>query len=44
MNRTLTSLLAIGLGVAAYQYAQRNNFMNGRTIRRMGRRLTRAIF
>ncbi|MBA2869782.1 hypothetical protein HNQ85_000040 [Anoxybacillus calidus] len=43
MNRTVTSLVAIGLGVAAYQYAQRNNF-NGRTIRKMGRRLRRAIF
>jgi hypothetical protein len=40
MNRTVTSLLAIGLGVAAYRYAQRNN----RTMRKMGRRLTRAIF
>ncbi|RAK17330.1 uncharacterized protein DUF3918 [Anoxybacillus vitaminiphilus] len=44
MNRTVTSLLALGLGVAAYQYAQRNNFMNGRKMRKMGRRLTKAIF
>jgi hypothetical protein len=44
MNRTVTSLLAIGLGIAAYQYAQRNNFMNGRAMRKMGRRLRRAIF
>jgi len=35
MNRTMTSLLAIGVGVAAYQLAQRNNLMNGRTMRKM---------
>ncbi|ARP43585.1 MULTISPECIES: YrzQ family protein [Geobacillus] len=43
MNRTMTSLLAIGVGVAAYQLAQRNNLMNGRTMRKMRRRLMQAI-
>jgi hypothetical protein len=43
MNRTMTSLLALGLGVAAYQLAQRNDWMNNRAIKRMRRRLARAI-
>jgi hypothetical protein len=43
MNRTMTSLLALGLGIAAYQAAQRNGWMNNRTMKRMRRRLARAI-
>ncbi|MEW5320752.1 YrzQ family protein [Geobacillus thermoleovorans] len=43
MNRMMTSLLAVGLGVAAYQLAQRNDWMNGRTMRRMRRRLMQTI-
>ncbi|BDG36895.1 YrzQ family protein [Saccharococcus caldoxylosilyticus] len=43
MNRTMTSLLALGLGVAAYRVAQRNNWMNNRTMKKMQRRLARAV-
>jgi hypothetical protein len=43
MNRTMTSLLALGLGIAAYQTAQRNGWTNNRTMKRMRRRLARAI-
>ncbi|MBA2873598.1 YrzQ family protein [Thermaerobacillus caldiproteolyticus] len=44
MNRTTTSLLAVGLGVAAYRLAQRNNWINNRTMKKMRRRLTKSIF
>lgn len=43
MNRTMTSLVAIGLGVAAYQMARRNGGMNMRNIRKMGRQLMRSL-
>ncbi|GMB07523.1 uncharacterized protein DUF3918 [Thermolongibacillus altinsuensis] len=43
MNRTVTSLIAVGLGIAAYQLAQRNGGFNMRTMRKMGRQLMRPF-
>jgi hypothetical protein len=43
MNRTVTSLLAVGLGIAAYQLAQRNNALNMRTMKKMGRRMMKPF-
>ncbi|SFA38550.1 Protein of unknown function [Parageobacillus thermantarcticus] len=43
MNRAMTSLLALGLGVAAYQLAQRNDWLNNRSMKKMRRRLAKAI-
>ncbi|BDG46365.1 MULTISPECIES: YrzQ family protein [Parageobacillus] len=43
MNRAMTSLLALGLGVAAYQLAQRNGWVNNRSMKKMRRRLAKAI-
>lgn len=44
MNRTLTSLLAFGAGMAAYNLMQRNNVGSGRQIKRMQKRMARALF
>ncbi|AEH47076.1 YrzQ family protein [Parageobacillus thermoglucosidasius] len=43
MNRAMTSLFALGLGVAAYQLAQRNDWLNNRSIKKMRHRLAKAI-
>lgn len=43
MNRAMTSLLALGLGVAAYQLAQRNDWLNKSFHEKMRRRLAKAI-
>ncbi|WP_198020501.1 YrzQ family protein [Anoxybacteroides tepidamans] len=43
MNRTMKSLAAIGLGIAAYQLAQRNGGMNMRKIKKWGKQLTRSF-
>jgi len=44
MNKTMTSVIAFGAGVAAYNLAQRNNLMSGRQMRRMQKKVKRAIF
>ncbi|RSK27967.1 DUF3918 domain-containing protein [Bacillus sp. HMF5848] len=47
MNRTMTTLLAIGVGAAAYRYAQRNNTMgnmgDSRMVKNMTKQLTKAF-
>ena len=43
MNRTVTSLLAIGLGAAAYQLAQRSDLINKRDIRKIGKRIVKNL-
>jgi len=43
MNRTMTSLLALGVGAVAYNMAQRNNIMSGRKMKQMRKRLAKAI-
>ncbi|OQM44840.1 hypothetical protein B6A27_12375 [Anoxybacillus sp. UARK-01] len=43
MNRTMKSLAAIGLGVAAYQLVQRNGGMNMRKMKKMGKQMMRSF-
>ncbi|MCQ6273583.1 YrzQ family protein [Bacillus sp. V3B] len=43
MNKMMTSMLAIGAGVAAYNYVQKNNLISGRQKRRL-RRGMKSIF
>jgi Protein of unknown function (DUF3918) len=44
MNKMMTSVVALGVGVAAYNIAQRNNMMSGRQMKRMTRKVKRALF
>lgn len=43
MNKMLTSALAIGAGVAAYNYAQRNKTAR-RGMKKMQRMITKGMF
>lgn len=44
MNKMMTTMIAFGAGMAAYNLAQRNNFMSGRQMRKMQRKVKRAMF
>jgi len=44
MNKVITSLIAFGAGMAAYNYAQKNDMMSGRKVKKMQRKLSRALF
>lgn len=44
MNKMMTSMIAFGAGVAAYNLAQRNNMMSARNMKRVQRKIKRAIF
>ena len=44
MNKMMTSMIAFGAGMAAYNLAQRNNLMSGRQMKRIQRKVKRAIF
>ena len=44
MNKTMTSLIAVGVGAAAYSMAQRNNMISPRTMKKMRKRLAKAMF
>ncbi|WP_191269655.1 YrzQ family protein [Neobacillus kokaensis] len=44
MNKMITSMIAFGAGMAAYNMAQRNNLMSGRQIKRIQKRVKRTIF
>jgi hypothetical protein len=44
MNKIMTSMVAFGVGMAAYNVAQRNNMMSARTMKRMTKKVKRAIF
>jgi hypothetical protein len=44
MNKTMTSMIAFGVGIAAYNIAQRNNMMSARQMKRMQNKVKRAIF
>ncbi len=35
MNKTLTSMLAVGAGIVAYNYIQKNNVISNRNMRKM---------
>jgi len=44
MNKMLTSVIAFGAGMAAYNYASGNNMMSGRKMKRMSKKVARALF
>jgi hypothetical protein len=44
MNKVMTSVVALGVGVAAYNIAQRNNMISGRQMKRMQRKVKRVLF
>ncbi|HAQ07553.1 MAG TPA: DUF3918 domain-containing protein [Bacillus bacterium] len=44
MNRMLTSVIAFGAGMAAYNFASNNNMMSGRKMKKLSKRMTRALF
>ncbi|MEH7109526.1 MULTISPECIES: YrzQ family protein [Bacillaceae] len=44
MNKMMTSVIAFGAGMAAYNLAQRNNVMSGRQMKKMSRKVKRVIF
>ncbi|WP_458412401.1 YrzQ family protein [Schinkia sp. CFF1] len=45
MNKTMTSLLALGIGAAAYSMTKgNNNFINARSMKRVRKRISKAIF
>ncbi|MCM3114934.1 YrzQ family protein [Neobacillus sp. MER 74] len=44
MNKMMTTMIAFGAGMAAYNVAQRNNMMSTRNMKRMTKKVKRAIF
>ncbi|WP_082193138.1 YrzQ family protein [Bacillus rubiinfantis] len=44
MNKMMTSMVAFGAGMAAYNLAQRNNWMSARQMKKIQRKVKRAIF
>lgn len=44
MNRMMTSMIAFGAGMVAYNWAQRNNMMSARNMKKIQRKVKRAIF
>ncbi|KAF0819302.1 MULTISPECIES: YrzQ family protein [Cytobacillus] len=44
MNKILTSAMMLGAGMAAYNYAQKNNMVSGRKMKRIQKRITKALF
>ncbi|WML47427.1 YrzQ family protein [Neobacillus sp. PS3-34] len=44
MNRMITSAIAFGAGMVAYNYVQKNNMMSGRQMKKWQRKMTRALF
>ena len=43
MNRMMTSVLAVGAGMVAYNYAKRNNVVSARNMKKMQRRITKMF-
>lgn len=43
MNRMLTSAIAFGAGMVAYNYAQKNNLVSNRQMRKLTKRITRMF-
>jgi hypothetical protein len=39
----LTSAVVVGAGMAAYRYAQRNNMMSRRQMKKMQKKITKAF-
>jgi hypothetical protein len=44
MNKVMTTMIAFGAGIAAYNVAQRNNMMSARNMKKMTKIVKRAIF
>ena len=44
MNKIMTTMIAFGAGMAAYNMAQRNNMMSVRNMKRMQKKVKRALF
>lgn len=40
----LTSVIAVGAGMAAINYARKNNLFSNRQMKKMQRRVTKALF
>jgi hypothetical protein len=43
MNKMLTSAVAFGAGMVAYNYAQKNNLVSNRQMRKMAKRITKMF-
>lgn len=43
MNKMTTSMIAFGVGMAAYNLAQRNNMMSTRNMKKMQRKVKRVL-
>ncbi|MFD1736689.1 YrzQ family protein [Bacillus salitolerans] len=43
MNRTLTSLIAMGVGAYAYHKAQERNLMSNRNMKKLRKRMTNLL-
>jgi hypothetical protein len=43
MNKMLTSAIVFGAGMVAYNYAQKNNVMSSRQMRKMTKRMTKMF-
>ncbi|WP_074433042.1 YrzQ family protein [Neobacillus dielmonensis] len=44
MKKAMTSMAVLGIGAAAYTMAQKNHLMSGRQMRKMARKVKRAMF
>ncbi|MGG1677523.1 YrzQ family protein [Neobacillus sp. NRS-1170] len=44
MNKMMTTVVAFGAGMAAYNIAQRNDMLSARNMKRMQKIVKRAIF
>jgi hypothetical protein len=44
MNKMMTSILAFGAGMAAFNLAQKNNMMSDRQMNRLQKKIKRALF
>jgi len=44
MNKMMTSVIAFGAGMAAYNLAQRNNMMSARNMKKIQRKVKRSLF
>jgi hypothetical protein len=44
MNKMMTTMIAFGAGMAVYNVASRNNMMSARNMKRMTKKVKRAMF
>jgi hypothetical protein len=43
MNKMMTSVLAVGAGMVAYNYARKNNMVSARNMKKMQKRITKMF-